>query len=91
MEDLIGKRFKLSERLAKWHLDHPQIYFRHYNDDEFREYERETLMHLMVCFGVPMVGKVVCRGSMDDTWGVEFKIGKLKTMYFVETKDLEVI
>jgi hypothetical protein len=85
---MIGERVVLKERVAKWMLDHPDIY-EYPNGTMDDSYETETLMHLMCCIGVPMTGAVVTQGA-DDCWGVQWKIGKLTAFYYVQRRNFEV-
>ncbi len=84
-----GLLVKLNKRIAKWHLEHPDIYYRggELRSEDVELYERETLMHLMSCMGVPMIGRIVRPGN--DCWLVKFRIGNLTTSYFVDSEDIE--
>lgn len=80
----IGDRVLLKKSYAKWHLDNPEIYFCGSHVD--LDYEDDTLIHLMCCFDVPVIGTVKSYGV--ECWGVEFKVAGLKTFYYVDKKHI---
>ncbi len=85
----VGTKVLLKKRLAKWYLDHPEIYTNGLTWD--KDYEEETLLHLICCMGVPLTGIIICPASMKNTWMVNFKCSGLTMSYVVENKDLECL
>lgn len=85
-----GRIIKLKPSYAKWHLDHPEIYFKPDGTID-KLYVSETLLHLTCCLGEPVYGRVIGESrSTKDCWLVKWKIGPFKAEYYVEKDHIEV-
>lgn len=84
---MIGKTVQMKPVIAKWHLDHPEIYGYTAGVDD--SYETETLIHLMCAFEIPVTGKVIRKGH--DCWYVKWKIAGLSTSYHIDRRHFTVI
>lgn len=86
--NLIGKTVTMGKRYAKWHLDNPDIYGA--ADYEYKEFDTESVMHMLCCMGEPVFGVVIEKGSFG-CWLIEYEVAGLKTEYYVERKDFTII
>jgi hypothetical protein len=85
----IGDKVVLNPRYARWHLDHPEVYFfERPTRSQLNLFNIEVQMHLMASMGVPVTGTVTEQGSDEDTFGVEFRVAGLKTFYYVDRFDV---
>lgn len=86
----VGSVVKLKKSHAKWHLEHPEIYFDFYGNLS-PDYEPETLLHLLACMDHPVTGTLV---EDNDNLHMpiflaEFKVAGIKMSYWVTTKEVE--
>ncbi len=85
----IGQKVILKPSYAKWHLNHPEIYTNGISWD--KEYEEETLLHLVCCLGEPVYGKVLRYYSDTRTALVKFRVGNITVKYWVERHHVEKV
>lgn len=89
-----GTKVRLKESYARWHLDHPDVYWNGvtHTDDC---YENETIIHLACCLGEPVHGEVQAIMThfpfMETTYMVKFKVGRYTMTYWVEKKHVELL
>lgn len=83
----INDSIMLKLSAAKWHLDHPEVYQRP-NGEMDDYYENETLLHLVMAMGEPVVGTVIGYGGDSDTYHVAFEAGGIKMAYYAERNHL---
>lgn len=88
MKNLNGKKVLMKKRIAKWHLETPEVYgaLGGKVDDN---YESDTLLHLVCCLGEPVYGRVMHEGT--DCYMVAFKVGNIKAAYYINRKDFTVV
>ncbi len=92
MKTLIGRKVRLKQSFAKWHLNHPDIYESARGIDPC--YEEETLIHLACCLGEPILGIVAAHSrhsSNYQTYYIQFTLGRLRMSYWVERKHVEFL
>jgi len=87
-----GTKVKMTIRNAKWHLDHPEIYFCIGSQAEYNIYENETFIHLCCAMGVPVIGTTGNKGCEDNVYRVVWKVGKrIAWAYYKKGRDFEPI
>lgn len=86
MKFKIGDKVVLKKRIAKWHLDTPEVYAAP-NGTVDEDYEPETLLNLMCCMGVPVYGKIIRPGT--ECWYVSFKCANIKAAFYIDSKDIK--
>ncbi len=87
---MINTKVKLKPTLAKWHLNHPDIFVCDPLHPIPKKYEPELLIHLACCLGEPVYGTVIGNGSSKNCWLVKWKIGDLSTQYYVDRHHFDV-
>lgn len=84
---MINQKVKLKPSLAKWHLDHPEVY--EFNGQFTGNYETDTLIHLICCLGEPIYGKIIREGN-SGCWLVKWKIDDLSAQYYVSRHHFDI-
>lgn len=85
----IGDRVQLKKSYAKWHLDHPDIYF--FKNVASACFDNDTVIHLACCLGEPVHGEILEVDRYVGSMLVQFKIGTLSMRYWVEEKHVKAI
>lgn len=81
---------KMKKSIAKWHVDHPEIYFRLDGTLPIdSNYDTEMQVFLMCLMGVPVLGKVGRPGY--KCYYVDWKVAGLKLGAYFERKDFEIL
>lgn len=92
----IGDIVQLKPSYAKWNLEHQDIYVRPngvQTKSDILEQDTKNFMHIMSCFGVPVLGKVVTHGFDSKTFGILWHVPTTQkyAFYFVTTKHALVV
>lgn len=87
----VGNRVRLSERIAEWYLDHPEVYLTSAGRVA-SSFDSEVQLHMLACMNHPVTGIVMDVTNFTEftSFYVEFKVGSIKAGYWVEGKDLEI-
>jgi len=78
----------MKKSIAKWYVDHPEIYFRPDGTTDIN-YDDEMQIFLMCLMGVPVLGKVGRPGY--KCYRVDWKVAGLKSGAYYERKDFETL
>lgn len=88
---MIGKKVKLTKRMAKWLIDHQEWCHTRsgtvFNPDD--SYDAEMWVCLMVMGDWAPTGVVIKKGM--DCWGVEFKTPFGKEFSYYSRSDLRLV
>lgn len=89
---MLNRKVLLKKNYAKWHLDHPEIYFAGNSPSPHESYDSEMQLHIMSCMGACIYGRVVDKdGHFERTYLVDFSFAGLKMSYWVERKNVEFL
>lgn len=87
---MIGKIVMMRKSIAKWNVDHPEMYLNPAEGTYTKDYYNDMEVYLNCLMDVPVVGVVLRPGSMDKVWQVRFRVSgtNLIETSFYEEKDL---
>lgn len=87
MKLLIGTKVKMKQKIAKWYLDHPDVYVGGGGVID-KDFDTEVQMHLSCCIGEPCIG--VISGYGDNCYKVKWECGPFKAWYYTDRKHFTI-